>query len=327
MFNHRQLYIMVQLFCHLLSCLRFDKLRNYFPDELNKPTKNDIHSLGNIKDYCSNGESEGTGCKTYLDKINGGCLWLFKQNIINNIDSLSKDQSKVFIIYIMLWLNYMLNLKKDEKIKNLNGFYTKYIENNTHYTNCKKNDNDCSNLLKDKTGYNNFKEFIEKNKHLMNINIEDLSKFYDASKLLCNMYTELDANDPKCEKCLENARKFVEKYEKINASDISEDSPYYQILSTLSNEYNNFKNYCSANHVDCSDIPLLSPINTTKKKLQISELSFEDTSSSLSIVNKLFIVLSIFGAIAIFFGISYKYSLFGFRKQAQRQHLREKLKK
>ncbi|CDS44551.1 PIR protein [Plasmodium yoelii] len=317
-------------------CGRFDKLRNYLPDDLSKPKNDDIHSLGSIKDYCSNVESEGTGCKTDLDKINGGCLWLLEQNIINNIDSLSKDQFKIIIIYIMIWLSYMVNLKKDDEITNLNDFYTKYIETNTHYNNCKKRKNnyydDCSSSLKDKMGYNNFKDFIEKNEYLKNIGI-NMSNFYAAFKSLCNMYTELDANETKCKKCLENAKEFVKKYDELNKNpNITKDSPYYQVLSTLSNDYDNFKNYCTENKVDCSDIPSISPINTKENSVQRSAHNHVQnsgvTSSNSSVTNKLVPVLSIIIiAIPIFFGIFYKYSLFGFRKRFQKQKLREKLKK
>ncbi|ETB58005.1 hypothetical protein YYC_04283 [Plasmodium yoelii 17X] len=317
-------------------CLRFDKLRNYLPDDLNISKGSDIHSLGNIKKYCSNGESEGTGCKTDLDKINGGCLWLFEQNIINRISDFgdsSDEKHKVFIIYIMLWLNFKLNQTTHAKNTEFKDFYNKYIENNTYYTNCKKikNNDDCSSSLKEATGYNNFKEFIEPNKCLMNIGINDVSNLYDAFKSLCNMYTELSANNPQNKKYLENAREFVEKYEKLNVSAISEDSPYYKVLSTLSNDYNNFKNYCKNNKNDCSDIPLLPNIKTKENGVRNSEPSPEHisevTPSSSSITNKLIPVLSIIVAIPIFLGIFYKYSLFGFRKRTKKQHLKEKIKK
>ncbi|CDU17358.1 uncharacterized protein PY17X_0723700 [Plasmodium yoelii] len=307
-------------------CGRFDTLRNYLPDESGKNAL-ELKTLKNFNNYCSNGGSGETECNNEVDKINGGCLWLFEQNIVNRISTLSKDYSKVFIIYVMIWLGHMLNLKDVNDFKNINEFFTKYKESNTHYTKCNKEGKDCSNSLKEKTEYNNFKEFIEKNEYLMNIGINDISNFYDAFKPLCKMYTELNANESKCEECLKNAKKFVEKYNELNASDIDENSPYYQVLSTLSNDYNNFKNYCSINKVDCDDIPSLSPINTTKKNLQGSELSFEDTSSSSSITSKLIPVLSIIVAIPIFFAIVYKYSLFGFRKRSQKQKLREKLKK
>ncbi|ETB60758.1 hypothetical protein YYC_02367 [Plasmodium yoelii 17X] len=309
-------------------CLKFDNLSKYLPDELNGTTSLDINKLGNVQNYCSNGESEGTGCKTDLDKINGGCLWLFEQNIINNIDSLSKDQFKIIIIYIIIWLNYMINLKKDGKTNNLNDFYTQYIEKNTYYSSCKKNDNDCSNTLKEKTGYNNFKEIIDKRKDFVNINFDDVSKVYAAFKSLCSMYNEIDASKPECKEYLEKAKEFVKKYDELNNdSSISEDSSYKQILSNLSTDYNNFKNYCSENQDDCSDIPHLSPIKTINKRVQDSGQIVEATSSSSSIISKIIPVLSIFGAIPIFLGIVYKYSLFGFRKRSQKQHLREKIKK
>ncbi|CXH20923.1 Plasmodium variant antigen protein Cir/Yir/Bir, putative [Plasmodium berghei] len=97
------------------------------------------------------------------------------------------------------------------------------------------------------------------------------------------MYNEIDANKPTCKKYLEKAKEFVAKYNELNnVSDITEDSPYYKLLSRLSNDYNNFKNYWSA------------------------------------LVNKLIIVLSILVAIPICLGISYKYSLFGFRKKCKK---------
>ncbi|SBW38133.1 Plasmodium variant antigen protein Cir/Yir/Bir, putative, partial [Plasmodium berghei] len=101
------------------------------------------------------------------------------------------------------------------------------------------------------------------------------------------MYNEIDANKPTCKKYLEKAKEFVAKYNELNnVSDITEDSPYYKLLSRLSNDYNNFKNYF--------------------------------TSSSSSIKNKLIPVLSIIVAVPIFLGIFYKYSLFGFRKKCKK---------
>ncbi|CDU20361.1 PIR protein [Plasmodium yoelii] len=312
---------------------RFDLLRKYLPDDLNISSSYDINTLGSSKNYCSNGESEETECKTEVDKIHAGFLWLFEQNIINRIDDFngSNDKKhKVFIIYIMLWLNFKLNQKTHVEIKEFNDFYNKYIENNTHYTNCKKrNKDDCSSSLKGATGYNNFKEFIDANKCLMDIEFEDVSNLYGAFKSLCNVYTELDAHDKTNKKYLNCAKEFVEKYEKLlNNNDIdTKDSPYYKVFSTLSNDYNDFKIYCNKHNVDCSGMPPLPTIEKKTISVDNSVRGSEVILPSSSITNKLFIVLSIFGAIAFFLGISYKYSLFGFRKRSQKQHLREKLKK
>ncbi|EAA19874.1 putative yir1 protein [Plasmodium yoelii yoelii] len=284
-------------------CGRFDYLIKFFPDELGKIASRDIHSLGNINNYCSNGISRDKNCNTDIDKIKGAFLWLFEQNIINRISSLSTDQPKVFIIYIMIWLSYMLNLKDIKKFKNINEFYEEHIKHNTHYTNNKNCGDDCNSILKDQLGYNNFKEFIEENECLMNIDINDISKFYDAFKLLCEIYDECKGKSPDCAKCSQVANKFVVKYNELNnVFDISESSPYYQVLSTLSTDYDNFKNECS---VKCSN----SSFPTIEKKkitVNSSEQNSEAIAQSSSIGNKLFIVLSIFAAIPIFLGIVYK---------------------
>ncbi|ETB59306.1 hypothetical protein YYC_02825 [Plasmodium yoelii 17X] len=318
--------------CFSLYFSMFDTLRNYLPDESGKTAQFELNTLSSFNNYCSSGGSGKTECNTETDKINIGCLWLFEQNIVKRISGLTKDHSEVFIIYVMIWLGHMLNLKKDDKIKNLNDFYEEHIKNNTHYTYCKKNNGDCSDTLKGITGYNNFKGLIEANKCLMNIDINDMSNFYDAFKPLCNMYTELNANNTTDKRYLENAKKFVKKFENLNNdSNNIKDSPYYQVLSTLSNDYNNFKIFCNSSSVDCSDIPVLPDIKTKENGVQISKpssgQSSEDTSSISPITNRLIPVLSIIVAIPIFLGIFYKYSLFGFRKRSQKQHLREKIKK
>ncbi|EAA19329.1 putative yir1 protein [Plasmodium yoelii yoelii] len=294
-------------------CSRFNTLRTFLPDDLNNSTSKDINKLGNAKNYCPKDGSENK-CETEADKINAGFLWLFEQNIINRISDFSgssDEKHKMFIIYIMLWLNYMLSLKKDNKIKNINDFYEVHIKDNTHYTKCTKNDKNCSDSLKDKTGYNNFKEFIEANKCLMNNGIDNVSNLYAGFKSLCNMYSEIDANDRTSKNYLVKANEFVKKYDELNKHpNITKDSPYYQVLSTLSDDYNNFKTYCKNNKNDCSDIQPLSPINIKENSLQDSGhdqvQNSGATSSSLSITNKLIPVLSIIGVIGFLLGISYK---------------------
>ncbi|ETB58560.1 hypothetical protein YYC_03862 [Plasmodium yoelii 17X] len=299
----------------IVLCTRFSTLRAYLPDESGKSTEYDFNKNGNIKNYCPN-----QNCNDDINKINAGCLWLFEQLFV-------KNKKKINIAdYIIIWLSYMLNLKKESEITKLNDFYSKYIEKNTHYTNCDNNGQDCSESLKGITGYKNYKEIIDTKKGLLNINSEYMSKFYEAFKPLCSMYTELDANDRNNKKYLDCAKEFVEKYEKLNVSDNTKDSSYYQVLSTLSNDYNNFKEFCKSSSIDCNDIPRLPEKKTTNDYVKDSEHISEVTSSSSSVTNKLIIVLSIFATIIIFWGISYKYSLFGFRKRVQK-HLRKKLKK
>ncbi|VTZ80302.1 PIR protein [Plasmodium yoelii] len=145
--------------------------------------------------------------------------------------------------------------------------------------------------------YSSYKDLINKNNYFLKMDNNIISKFYGAFKSLCNLYTQFDEDTDNCKNYLEGDNEFIKKYEELKKdSKITKDNSYSQLLSTLLNDYNNLKDKCN------------------------------DASSFTSIANKLFIVLSIFAAIAIFLGISYKYSLFGFRKRFQKQKLREKIK-
>ncbi|ETB56382.1 hypothetical protein YYC_05811 [Plasmodium yoelii 17X] len=298
------------------KCGRFRLLIRYLPDELNTSTEHDFHDNGKISNYCPIEDSESNKkCKTDFDKIKAGCLWLFEQLFVKNNNSNTNN-----VEYIMVWLSYMLTLKNVKNINNLKEFYDAHIKNNTYYINCDNNGKPCSDSLKEITGYTNYKEIIDNKIHFMTIGINDLSKFYDAFKLLCNLYNEITKQNPDCDKYLKCADEFVKKYKELNEDpNINKDNSYNKLFSTLLSDYNNLKNERNVPQ-SCKSVSL--PEINTKNSKQLSELSehsghsghsehselSEVTSSSLSISNKIFIVLSIFGAIAFFLGISYKVS-------------------
>ncbi|CDS44459.1 YIR protein [Plasmodium yoelii] len=302
-----------------LLCENFNIVIENYPDELSNYEESKFYNIKGVDRYCPGGESGGKKCKTEFDKINAACLWLLNENIANGINDLNNEQVKSFIIYIMIWLNYKLNLKKDEE-PNLSDFYTN-IENNANYTNCTNSGNDCNSTLNDKAGYNNFKEAIVKNKDFSNIDFEDISKFYEAFKLLCKIPTEYGEDKLDCTEYLRYANEIVDKFKELNENySATRNTSYSQVWSTLSTDYGSFKNDYNDN--SCMNIPSLPPMETKKHHVQSSDV----TSSSLSIVKKLILALSIFSAITIFLGIFYKCSLFVLRKRAQKQHLRENLK-
>ncbi|ETB56443.1 hypothetical protein YYC_05588 [Plasmodium yoelii 17X] len=311
---------------------RFRHLRLFYPDELSESTDYDFYDLGNIRTYCPNGDSGGKNeCKTELDKLNAACIWLFNQIVANKMDSLNGEELKSIITHIMIWLSYKLNKISDAKITTLKKFYTEYIKNHTDSTNCNKINKNCTSILKNKTGYSDFKEFIEKNEYLMNIDMKFMPSFYGAFKLLFEIYDKCNGNNSDCEECSKVANQFVAKFNELNnVFDIIKNDSYYQVMSTLSTDYNNLKN---KSNVQSSNFPSLPPIKKiqgfsqrfTYISKQPSAPRFGFKSSSLSIERKLFIALFTFGAIVLFFGIYYKYSLFGSRKRAQK-YLRRKLK-
>ncbi|WBY57711.1 PIR protein [Plasmodium yoelii yoelii] len=237
---------------------------------------------------------------------------LFNNNVKNNINAVE---------YILIWLSHMLNLKENNG-NILTIFYNVYIKNQDKY----------KNTIDGVDGCRNYDDLIYTKKELMNITNEKLSKFYAPFKSLCKMYSRFNDRTSDCTKCLSDANEFVETYNKLNGdSSITNDSSYNKLLCTLSNDYDNFKKKYSDVKCPNSSFPA---IEKPKKCVQSFEQSShlileqisEDAPSSSSITNKLFIVLSIFGAIAFFLGISYKYSLFGFRKRFKKQQIREKIK-
>ncbi|CXH21659.1 BIR protein [Plasmodium berghei] len=295
-------------------CQNFDVLMKYLPAELGGTANFEFKQITNFDKYCPNGD-----CNTNLEKITIGFLWLLEQCFSTPINkNHNENNTNAYFIYVVLWLSYKLNQITGQNFTKINDFYTNQVNNSGKY----------SKFISDSNRYTNIKEFIEKQKDLLNINIEDLSKFYDASKLICSMYGNYAMNNNN--KLSNNATSFVNTYTELNNNYNTKGTAYSQILSALSTDYNNLKN-------KCSNIPTLSEINTSKNTVETSDQSPEQsvqilehisevTSSSSSIGNKLFTVLSIFGAIAFFLGISYKYSLFGRRKRSQKQYLREKIK-
>ncbi|ETB60751.1 hypothetical protein YYC_02360 [Plasmodium yoelii 17X] len=257
----------------------FFAVRGWFPDELDN---------GNYQFNGNNQYKQHFNKETYtdIDIINGWCLWLFQVIFGDSISFKKYANSNInVVLYILVWLSYKLNQKPDNGITKLMDFYTGYVQNVNKY----------QESTESAGAYNSYDDLMNKNKYLMEMNIKDISKFYDAFKLLCEMYTKFDEDNPKCEKYLEYDNEFVKKYEQLKKDlDITKDNSYSQIFSILSKDYDNLKN-------KCNNFPSLL------------------TYSLISIA-------FIFVAIPIFWGISYKYSLFGFRKRFQKQKLREKIK-
>ncbi|CDS44149.1 uncharacterized protein PY17X_0844301 [Plasmodium yoelii] len=314
-------------------CEKFQEVRNSIPDEPKDkgiPEFDDSHFLNN---YCDSSQ-----CQSYFDRISAGCLYLLDQFYNDSCMFPSPKNSNPYIVeYILIWLSYILNLDKSKDHNNINDFYNYQINSCDQY----------KTQIIDLPGYENYKGLIDARKNLLYMGSSNVSKFYEAFKSLCNLYTQFDEYKQNCKNYLED-NEFLKKYENLkNGSDMTKDDSYSQIMSTLLKDYDGLKRECevalSPPPKETKQNPGLThgqtPADSSEEILlhgseEISGQNYEQTvqnldvtSSSSSIVSKLIPVLLIFGAIPIFLGISYKYSLFGFRKRVQKQHLREKLKK
>ncbi|EAA16983.1 putative yir2 protein [Plasmodium yoelii yoelii] len=261
-------------------CEKFDYLRTYLPDELSDNPKFELKSIKNYNKCCPN-----DNCNSELEKITIGFLWLLGEyfdkypNKGNDINS-----AKPFFLYIILWLSYKLNQNSDHKLTQIYDFYNENVIGNHKY----------KQFIEDSNRYTKLNEFIDKEKHFMNINIKDLSKIYDAFKLLCNIHNNIEMSKDS-NILLNSANEFVSKYQELSGnSNNNNGSSYKQILTALSTDYNNLKNKRSST----TPLPDISA--------DMSEYISRVRSSSSSTGKKLFTVLSIFGAIAFFLGISYK---------------------
>ncbi|SCL95590.1 Plasmodium variant antigen protein Cir/Yir/Bir, putative [Plasmodium chabaudi adami] len=289
-----------------------------------------------FNNYCPiKGEGEMRQCDTNNEKITAVFLWFLvtfehlcdASNFVNEMGQYAE--------YAILWLGYKLNQISNDGATTLKDFYREHIKNNT-------DDIDYKNHLDNKIDS-------------MNIDIKDISNIYEAFGILCKIYAVYNENDKECTNCSKNAEEFVQKIGELNKDpNINGNDSYSKILSTLSNGYNYLKNHYANNCTGCSNISNFPDINPQKNSLQNSlDKSGQDhaqdnidgsvdsslqghtdnslhvsefASSSSSVASKLIPVLSIF-AIPLFFGIAYKYSLFGFGKRVHRKHLREKVKK
>ncbi|ETB56120.1 hypothetical protein YYC_05849 [Plasmodium yoelii 17X] len=297
-------------------CKKFQDVRNLLSDELSSSGSYNFKDGEPLNKYC-----DSKKCNSDYNKISAGCLYLldafFKDNSV--FDSVAKSNINI-VDYISIWLSYMLNLGKSEQEDNITVFYSEYIYNYDKY----------KMEINKLTDYDNYKKLLDKKNDVLNMDSKIVSKFYNAFKLLCEMYTEFDDDQKKCTKCSGKAEEFVKICKELNDSNNNEYSTYCQTLSTLSNDYNNLKNESKDDkplpEINTKDNNIKCPEKNLKQTSEeISEQFSEDTSSS-SIASKLIPVLLILSAIPIFLGIAYKYSLFGFRKRFQKQKLREKIK-
>ncbi|SCL86744.1 CIR protein, partial [Plasmodium chabaudi chabaudi] len=295
-------------------------------NELFEVEKNDSGSFIKyndlLKSYCPIPNNVNNKECTYYEQVVASAF-IALLTLFNNLDNDDDDvlENNKLAEYAILWLCYKID-QGTYKYSNLSAFYKKYIM-------------DIEKDFMEENGanaYKIYKDIINKQICLKTIDIKEASKIYEAFEILCKMYNELDDDTTNCTKCLNDANKFVSKYEGLNKdSNTTKDGYYYQVLRTLSNGYDNFKKKCDD---DQSNFPSLSTIEqiqlpaTCSEELSVQStvISPESASSSPSIASKLIPATLVF-AIPIFLGIVYKYSLFGFDKRLHRQYLREKLKK
>ncbi|ETB63466.1 hypothetical protein YYC_00221 [Plasmodium yoelii 17X] len=231
-------------------CGDFGTFWKFFPDELKDSGESKEYEFNSrmLKNYCPD-----RNCNNDIEKINAGCLWLIHEIFIKSGFSAGQYVLEYDSVCIIIWLGYILSLKPPDKINTINDFYSSHIENNAEYS---------KHEIKHET-YNNYKKIIDNIKEYMNISINNMPKFYELLKLLCNMYTAY--NNQNSSQVSQYANNFVDEYQKLFDDDNNnEGNSYNKILNVLSIYYDKFG---KGNKFNTTSINLPSlPTQKTPKK-------------------------------------------------------------
>ncbi|CAD2103377.1 PIR protein CIR protein [Plasmodium vinckei] len=244
---------------------------NTIDGEFGEKTDKSEFANGSIRKYCpyrEGGFHQGLGtCYSYFEMASSGVI-----HLVENLKKYNLEYDKL-AEYAILFLSYKLKQHSQHKLTNLNTVYTRDIVTNKYYNN------------KIKDNGPTYKEIIDKKKDLMNMNINEISKFNEAFSILCKLYNEIKNNKLDCTKYSSYPEKFANKFKELNNdSNINGSTSYTKLLSTLSDDYNHLKNKYG-NDKSCNFLPL------PKVKAPPS---------------KLIPALSTFSVIPVFLGIAYK---------------------
>ncbi|CAD2110873.1 CIR protein PIR protein [Plasmodium vinckei petteri] len=228
----------------------FKKIDGYFYEEKQKGGGTVERFNNFISRYCPYSKSFDSGvCLDYIRMASSGVI-----NLLDNLKKYNLEYDKL-AEYAILFLSYKLKQHSQYKSTNLNTVYTKDIEINKYYNNNKIKDNGPT-----------YKAIIDKKKDLMNMNINEISKFNEAFSILCKLYNEIKNNKLDCTKYSSYPENFANKFEELNEdSNINGNTSYSKLLSTLSDDYNHLKNNYGNNN-SCN-FPPLPKVKTPPSKL------------------------------------------------------------
>ncbi|SCL88786.1 Plasmodium variant antigen protein Cir/Yir/Bir, putative, partial [Plasmodium chabaudi adami] len=185
---------------------------------------------GAIHNYCDYDDRQEKGkCSDYYEMTSSGVI-----HLINNLKGKNVLDYDKLAEYAILWLSYKLKIKENPIIKKLSVFYDSYIERNEYYNE------------KIKDGDLTYKAIIDKKKNLMDMDINDIFKLEAPFNILYYLYHQIYDQNSLCSEYSDYAKTFVQNFEDLNNdSNNKENSPFSQILYTLSDDYNNLQKKCT----------------------------------------------------------------------------------
>ncbi|VTZ67119.1 CIR protein [Plasmodium chabaudi chabaudi] len=202
-------------------------------NQINKVLSDDILTLGQYfpddelgyTAYCPNAkEGEKGKCVTNGDRISAGFIWLLEMfKALDGVENL-KDINDQYVEYAILWLCFKNKLINPDMYVSITGIYDILERNNPIW-------------------YNEFRNKIEKKKRLMNFDDYHMGKLYELLKEMCTLITKYNVDSSHPDAYLNYANKCANTYKDLvsNVSKVKNCDSYCNVLSTLKNAYDKFR--------------------------------------------------------------------------------------
>ncbi|SCL84801.1 BIR protein [Plasmodium berghei] len=242
-------------------CKAFEGIEEFLPDNFSFENNHTSTKIYNA--YCPISKETGKGKCGTIGQIVSAVTTLLLKNLFTGDDYIESDnKNNEYITYIMLWLSDKMKLIKTGNYGSVSDFDTTFIKYDEYY--------------------NEHIDQINKKEKIMNIKIDEMHKLYGLLNDLCNAITKY-TNDPSNCSSFSN---FASNWEKqsnqlVNKKiKVFEDEYYCDVLLTLKNAYQKFRN---DNHIQnkLPQIIDIEEINNCKKLCKAATKSWRIKSVDL----------------------------------------------
>ncbi|CDS44612.1 YIR protein, partial [Plasmodium yoelii] len=177
-----------------------------------------------IQTYCrSNKKPWKRECNTIGEVVNAVTIMLLHKLFTLNKNLESENNNNEYITYVMLWLSNKMKLIAKGRYGSVADFYVTFIQNSKKYI-----------LYHDK---------IDKNRKMMNLNIDRMRRLYGLLIKLCNAINKHKKDPSNCSNFSDFVNDWIKQYIYLilKKKRVFEDEHYCDVLVTLKNAYEKFK--------------------------------------------------------------------------------------
>ncbi|VTZ80358.1 PIR protein [Plasmodium yoelii] len=202
-------------------CEAFKDVENHLPDNYSFD-RSKVSTA--IRTYCQTNNKAWKGeCYTIGQVVSAVTMLLLNKLFVANKNIESENKNNEYITYVMLWLSNKMKLIKTGRYGSVADFYVTFIKNNKIYI-----------IYRDK---------IDKNRKIMNLNIDRMRTLYGLLNNLCNAITKYNNGSSNYSDFSNFVNNWIIQYIQLllKKPKVFEDEYYCDVLVTLKNAYEKFK--------------------------------------------------------------------------------------